>query len=96
MVRRLIVALTVVAIMVATMAGGALSAGAQTPGATVSCAPWEKAWYVSQSEWWYYWWWWRWCYNPSLEQAWYVDWAGWGWNGYAGSEYSPGYHVGGP
>lgn len=50
MVRRLVVALVVAAIMVATMAGGALSVGAHTPGQTVSCAPWQKAWYVSQSE----------------------------------------------
>ena len=92
--RRLVVVLTVVAVMAATLAGGALSAGAQ-PGRTVACAPWQQAWYISRSEWWY-WWNWRWCYNPSLERAWYVDWAGWEWDGYAGPGYSPGYYSGGP
>ncbi len=95
MVKRLIVVLTVVTLMVATMAGGALSAGAQVPGQTVSCAPWQRAWYVSNSEWWY-WWNWRWCYNPSLQGAWYVDWAGWEWDGYCGPGCRPGYHSGGP
>ena len=93
MVRRLVVALTVVAIMVAAMVGGPLSASAQVPGQTVACAPWGKAWYVSHSGWWYFWWW-RWCYNPSLQSPWYVDWAGWDWGPYAGLP--PGYYSGGP
>jgi hypothetical protein len=95
-VKRLAVALVVAAVMAATMVGGVVvSAGAQVPGQTVTCAPWSKAWYVSQSQWWYFWWW-RWCYNPSLEHPWYVDWAGWDWGDYAGSGYSPGYYSGGP
>ena len=48
-VRRLTITLVVVAIMVATMAGGAVSAGAQVPGQTVACAPWQQAWYISES-----------------------------------------------
>lgn len=94
MTRRLIVAFTVVAIMVSAMAGGALSAGAQTPGQP-TCSPWEEAWYVSESGWWFEWDW-RWCYNPSLERPWYVDWAGWEWGGSAPSGETPGYKYGGP
>ena len=93
MVRRLLVVLTVVAIMAATLAGGALSAGAQVPGQVQYCAPWQLAWYVSESGWWYSWNW-RWCYNPSILGGWFVDWAGWQWDGYAGLR--PGYYSGGP
>ncbi len=95
MVRRLIIALMVVAVMAATMVGGTLSAGAQVPGQTKYCAPWQQAWYISYSGWWYFWWW-RWCYNPSLQGAWYVDWAGWEWDGYAGLPPGYWYWSGGP
>jgi hypothetical protein len=91
-VRRLALTLVVVAIMVATMAGGALSAGAQVPGQTVACAPWQQAWYISESGWWYNWDW-RWCYNPSIQGAWYVDWAGWNWDGPAYPPYTPGWQY---
>lgn len=103
MVRRLIAGVGVVAIMAAMiMAGpsatvggpsfGPQEASAQVPGQTVSCSPWEQAWYVSTGGWWYYWWW-RWCYNPSIQGGWYVDWAGWQWDGYAGPEYTPGFQY---
>jgi hypothetical protein len=95
-VRRLIVIFVVAAFMASTMvAGVAQAASAQqgpglqqgnsgpVPGQTVSCSPWEQAWYVSYSGWWYFWWG-RWCYNPSIQGGWYVDWASWGWDGYAG------------
>jgi hypothetical protein len=95
-VRRLAITLLVVAVMAATTVGGALTASAQTmPGQTVACAPWQQAWYVSASGWWY-WWNWRWCYNPSIQGSWYVDWAGWHWDGPASPPYAPGWQYNKP
>ncbi len=104
MMRRLVVALMVAAVMAAmglvaptvvtvpTSAGTPVaSAIAQEPGQP-HCAPWQIAWYVSEGLWWYGWSW-RWCYNPSLQNPWYIDWASWAWGGYAGPSYSPGYHY---
>ena len=90
--RRLAITLMVVAVMVATMVGGALTASAQVPGQTVACAPWQQAWYVSYSEWWYFWTW-RWCYNPSIQGGWYLDWVNWYWGSY---EQGPGNFLAGP
>ncbi len=93
-------ALVTVAVMAAAViAGGppALEANvkpaeAQVPGQTVHCGHWHLSWYVSPSGWWYSWWW-RWCYNPSIQGGWYVDWAGWQRDGYAGSQYSAGFQY---
>jgi hypothetical protein len=102
--RRLVVALVAVAVMAgAVMAGTPATtpgsgvgtqraAEAQVPGQTVHCGPWRTSWYVSSSGWWYFWWW-RWCYNPSIQGGWYVDWAGWQRDGYAGSQYSAGFQY---
>jgi hypothetical protein len=104
MVRRLVVALMVVVVMAATVVVGptvALNPGGETsPVASASaqlvgqpvCGPWYIAWYVSRGLWWYGWSW-RWCWNPSLQNPWYVDWASWAWDGYAGPGYSPGYYY---
>ena len=97
--RRLFVILAVATVMVATMVGLSLvasaeSASAQVSGQTVACAPWQREWFVSESGWWYYWSY-RWCYNPSIRGSWYVDWAGWYWDGPAPG-YRPGYHSGSP
>lgn len=103
MLRRLVVVLMVAAVMAAmglvaptvamrpTLAVPPASAVAQEPGQP-HCAPWQIAWYVSEGLWWYGWSW-RWCYNPSLQDPWYVDWASWAWGGYAGPSYSPGYQY---
>ncbi len=102
-VRRLVVALMVAAVMIAmgvigptmmlgpTWTDPASSASAQVPGQAY-CAPWQTAWYVSSGLWWYAWVW-RWCYNPSLQNPWYIDWASWYWGSYAGPGYSPGYQY---
>lgn len=100
--RRLVVALMIVAVMAATGVVGptmtpgttwvdTASASAQEPGQP-NCAPWQIAWYVSEGLWWYGWSW-RWCYNPSLQNPWYIDWASWAWGGYAGPGYTPGYQY---
>lgn len=100
MVRRLILALTVVAVMAAALIGGPLAivggiqVGAQSasaqPGAPNYCGPYQTAWYVSSGSYWYAWVW-RWCHNPSIEGGWYVDWVNWYWGSYAGAGVTPGY-----
>lgn len=100
--RRLVVALMIVAVVAAMGVAGptmplgptsaalpASAASAQVPGQP-TCGPWQIAWYVSSGLWWYGWSW-RWCYNPSLQNPWYVDWASWAWGGYAGPGNTPGY-----
>jgi hypothetical protein len=129
MMRRLIIALTVV--MVVTLMGGALAAtgaqevgmdgapdpqapedavpvneapedslvaaGARSPQPTVGppiyCGPWYQNWYVSSSGRWWYFWWWRWCYTPWVRGGWYIDWAGWRWDGRCHRDCYPGYHF---
>ncbi len=93
--RRLVVVLVTVAIMAATMMGSTLTASAQVPGQTVACAPWQQAWYISYTGYYYYWWW-RWCYNPSIQGSWYIDWAGWQWDGPAYPPYAPGWQYNRP
>jgi hypothetical protein len=81
-VRRLALILIVVAVMAATMIGGASAASAQPgPWGPVYCGPWHESWHISESGWWYVWNW-RWCHHP-FWGGWYVDWAGWNWDGRA-------------
>lgn len=101
--KRLVVALMVAAVMAGmglagpTMTLGTTegdppsSASAQVPGQP-TCGPPRIGWYVSSGLWWYGWSW-KWCYNPSLQNPWYIDWASWAWDGYAGPGYSPGYQY---
>ena len=107
MVRRLALALAVVAVMTGalavaptTMAGPPAqllapeSAEAQI-GAPDYCGPWQRSWYVSSGRWWYFWWW-RWCHNPSIPPpGWYLDWAGWNWFGPAPPALPPGFQYSG-
>jgi hypothetical protein len=106
MVRRLVLALAVVAVMTGALAAapamtvgttqvGTATAEAQ-PGAPDFCGPWQQTWHVSSGGWWYFWWW-RWCHNPSIQGGWYIDWAGWNWYGPAPPFLPPGYqYTGGP
>ena len=108
MVRRLVMALAVVAVMTGALAAGPSTtlSGLQVvvgpeevsaqPGAPDYCGPWQQSWFVSSGGWWYFWWW-RWCHNPSLQNPWYVDWAGWEWFNPAPPGASPGFqYSGGP
>ncbi len=94
--RRLIVALVVLSVLTVAMVAGVsattvtTSASAQVPGQTTYCGPWFQAWYISESNYWYDWTY-RWCYNPSIQGGWYKDWAGWQWDGYAGTGNTPGF-----
>lgn len=100
MVRRLVLALTVVALMAGALIGGpsvsvgGFQSGTETAAAQIGapdyCGPWQIAWYVSSGGWWYGWSW-RWCHNPSIQGGWYVDWASWAWGGPAGPGETPGY-----
>jgi hypothetical protein len=106
-VRRLVAAFVAVTVMAATMvvgpptttgggplttAAGPASASAQVPGAPTWCGPWQLGWYVSPSYWWYFWVW-RWCYNPSIQGGYYIDWYSWNWGGFAGPGHPPGYQY---
>jgi hypothetical protein len=91
MVRRLILALTVITVMAgaailspALDAGivhvGSKSAHAQ-PGATIYCGDYKTAYYISSGGYWYAWVF-RWCYAPSIQGGWYIDWVNWYWGSY--------------
>ena len=46
------------------------------------CAPWSKAWDVSEGHWYFAWY--RWCYDPatsdpSVEENWYIEGGAWEW-----------------
>jgi hypothetical protein len=46
------------------------------------CAPWSKAWDVSEGQWYFPWY--RWCYDPatsdpSVEESWYIEGGDWEW-----------------
>jgi hypothetical protein len=101
-VKRIVLLVTVVAVMATLIAVSSFSVGAQTndqyaPAAgqttdqyaptsgqaadtgqasPIICAPWSKAWDVSDGKWVYQWY--RWCvdtslYDPSLESSWYME-----------------------
>ncbi len=89
--KRIILLATVVAVMAAMIAASALSVTAQEDGQYASmteqaapiCAPWSKAWDISNG-WWYFQWY-RWCYDPSTsdpyyEGSWYQELGSWEWD----------------
>jgi hypothetical protein len=80
-----IVLLATVGVVAATMlvASGLSVGGAQegTDQADI-CAPWSKAWDVSEGHWYFAWY--RWCYDPStsdpsVEESWYIEGGDWEW-----------------
>ncbi len=102
MVRRLVLALTVVAVMAGALIGapsvivGGLPGGTESaiaqPGAPDYCGPYKTAYYVSSGGYWYAWVF-RWCHNPSIQGGWYIDWVNWYWGSY---EQGPGNFLAGP
>ena len=87
--RHIILSTTVVALTAALIALSSLSVGAQEGGGqyapetgqSVICAPWSKAWDLSNGQWYYDWY--RWCvdpalYDPSVESSWYTETGGTG------------------
>jgi hypothetical protein len=80
-VKRIVLLVTVVAVIAAMMAASAWSVSAQ---GTAICAPWSKEWNVSQG-WWYFDWY-RWCYDPSTSDpsvagSWVREWGTSEWAG---------------
>jgi hypothetical protein len=93
--KRIILSATVVVLVAAMIVASALSAGAQGYGQYASggqygypvaqgpvCAPWSKAWDISNGKWWYQWY--RWCYDPATsdpayEGSWYMEQGDWLW-----------------
>ena len=104
MVRRLVLALTVVAAMMGVLAAGPTSTlsgphgvvgpqdAAAQPGAPTYCGDYKTAYYVSSGGYWYAWVF-RWCYNPSIQGGWYIDWVNWYWGSY---DRGPGNYLAGP
>ncbi len=80
--KRIVLLVTIAAVTVAMLAASSLSVSAQTTGQTAICAPWSKAWDISQGQWYFEWY--RWCYNPLLydpyyESSWYTEEGRWEW-----------------
>ncbi len=87
--KRIILSIIVVALTAALIALSSLAVGAQEggqyaaeTGQGVICAPWSKAWDLSNGQWYYDWY--RWCvdpavYDPSLESSWYTETGGTEW-----------------
>ena len=81
--KRIVLLGTLVAVTVVVLAASSLSVNAQVTGQVVDvCAPWSKAWDLSQGRWYFEWY--RWCYdpvlsNPSLESNWYMERGTWEW-----------------
>ncbi len=96
----MILALTVVAVVAATSVVGPIPVSPQLsirepaaqPGATIYCGDYKTAYYVSSGGYWYAWVF-RWCYNPSIQGGWYIDWVNWYWGSY---DRGPGYYLAGP
>jgi hypothetical protein len=84
--KRIIVLAAVVAIAAAMLAASSvLSIGSAQDGAAGQahvCAPWSKAWDLSEGQWYFSWY--RWCYDPALydpyyESSWYTEQGSWEW-----------------
>ncbi len=80
-----IVLLSTVGVVVAVMlVAGSLSSGSAQEGTNPAavCAPWSKAWDISEGQWYYSWY--RWCYDPTnfdpaYESSWYTENGSWEW-----------------
>ena len=84
--KRIILLVAVVAIVAATLAASSVlsigSAQEEAAGQAQICAPWPKAWYLSEGQ--LYFSWYRWCYDPALydpyyESSWYTEQGNWEW-----------------
>jgi hypothetical protein len=84
-VKRMILLVTVGVVVAAMLAANSLSVGSAQEGVTGQahiCAPWSKAWDLSEGQWYFSWY--RWCYDPALydpyyESSWYTEQGSWEW-----------------
>ena len=83
--KRMILLVTVGVVVAAMLAANSLSVGSAQEGAAGQahiCAPWSKAWDLSEGQWYFSWY--RWCYDPALydpyyESSWYTEQGSWEW-----------------
>ena len=83
--KRMILLVTVGVVVAAMLAANSLSVGSTQEGAAGQahiCAPWSKAWDLSEGQWYFSWY--RWCYDPALydpyyESSWYTEQGSWEW-----------------
>ena len=83
--KRIILLVTVGVVVAAMLAANSLSVSSAQEGATGQahiCAPWSKAWDLSEGQWYFSWY--RWCYDPALydpyyESSWYTEQGSWEW-----------------
>jgi hypothetical protein len=83
--KRIILLVTVGVVVAAMLAANSLSVGSAqeyTEQQAHICAPWSKAWDLSEGQWYFSWY--RWCYDPALydpyyESSWYTEQGSWEW-----------------
>ena len=82
--KRIVSLAVLVAIVAAMLAASSLSVGnaQESAGQAHICAPWSKAWDLSDGQWYFSWY--RWCYDPALydpyyESSWYTEQGSWEW-----------------
>lgn len=80
--KRIILLVTVGAVVAALMLASSLAVGSaqDATGQTAICSPWSKAWDISKGDWYYQWY--RWCYDsstydPANESSWYTENGAW-------------------
>ena len=80
--KRIIMLVTVGAVVAAIMVASGLAVGSaqEATGKAAICAPWSKAWDISQGDWYFQWY--RWCYDPTyfdpaFESNWYTENGDW-------------------
>ena len=83
--KRIVLLVTVGVVAASMLVASGLSVGSAQEGTAVQvdvCAPWSKAWDVSEEQWYFPWY--RWCYDPatsdpSVEENWYIEGGAWEW-----------------
>ena len=82
--KRIVLLATVGVVVAAMLVVGSFSVGIAQEGTSTApvCAPWSKAWDISEGQWYYSWY--RWCYDPTYydpayESSWYTENGSWEW-----------------
>ena len=82
--KRIVLLATIGVVVAAMLAASGLSVGnaQESVGQTDICAPWSKAWDLSEGQWYFAWY--RWCYDPWVsdpwvEENWYIEEGDWEW-----------------
>jgi hypothetical protein len=82
--KRILVLVTVGITVASVLVAGGSSVGStqEAMERTAVCAPWSKAWDISEGQWYFSWY--RWCYDPALfdpaqESSWYTENGNWEW-----------------